>query len=620
MNTKKTDSILSTPINNRINILFMKTSISNIIESYGNDPSRLMDILLDIQEEIGYIPEESNQWIADQVGISKAELVETISFYHFFGNKPQGKYTVYLNNSVTAEMMGREKVKQTFEEEAGIAFGNVSSDGLIGMFDTSCIGMCDQEPAAIINGVIFKDLTPFNVKEIVKYMRQGMPVNEMCRQNYGDGNNSSDLVRAVVSNNIRRKGTVVWDPYTPGEGLEKALAVEPALVIEEIKKSNLRGRGGAGFPTGLKWEFCTKAKESERYIFCNADEGEPGTFKDRVILTELPGLVFEGMAIAAYAVGAKSGILYIRYEYKYLQKHLENILAEMRKKNLLGKDITGKKGFDFDIRIQFGAGAYVCGEESALIESAEGKRGEPRDRPPFPVDNGYRGKPTIVNNVETLAKVTKILKKGSEWFVALGTKESAGTKLMSISGDCHYPGVYEIEWGHSIYDILEMVGAENVQAVQVGGPSGTLIGPNQLPRRLGYEDLGTGGALVIFSESRDLLREVVLNYTEFFIEESCGSCSTCRNIPVLLKNKLLKILDGHGVVQDIDDLVEWSKVLKISRCGLGHTASNPIVTSIKNFRHLYEKRVLRDREFETGFNLADSVRESCEAAGREIIF
>ena len=594
----------------------MKTSISNIIDRYGNDPVRLMDILLDIQDEIGYIPEEINQKIADQVGISKAELVETVSFYHFFSDKPLGKYTVYLNNSVTAEMMGREKVKQTFEEEAGVTFGNVSSDGLIGLFDTSCIGMCDQEPAAIINGVVFNNLTPFRVKEIVNSMREGEAITEMFKQNYGDGNNSSELVKAVVSNNIRRKGPVIWDPYTPGEGLQKAVSMDPSQLIEEIKNSNLRGRGGAGFPTGLKWEFCTKAKETERYIFCNADEGEPGTFKDRVILTELPKMVFEGMAIAAYAVGAKQGVLYVRYEYKYLKKHLENALEELRKERLLGKNIAGKKGFDFDIRIQYGAGAYVCGEESALIESAEGKRGEPRDRPPFPVDKGYLGKPTIVNNVETLAKVTKILKNGSEWFNTLGTKESTGTKLMSISGDCRYPGVYEIEWGHSIYDILEMVGAEDVQAVQVGGPSGTLIGPNQLPRSLGYEDLGTGGALIIFSESRDLLKEVVMNYTEFFIEESCGSCSTCRNMPVLLRDKLQKILDGHGVVQDIDDLLEWRKTLKISRCGLGHTAANPIVTSILNFRHLYEKRVLRDREFETGFNLADSVRESCEAAGR----
>ncbi len=597
----------------------MKAAILKIIEKYGSDRHRLMDILLDIQEEFGYIPEEYNQLIAGELGMSRAELEETISFYHFFHQKPLGKYTVYLNKSVTAEMMLRAKVKKTFEEQSGIPFGNVSSDGLIGLFETSCIGMSDQEPAAIVNGIVFTNLTPFRVKEIMKDMRNGKDVREMFKQNYGDGNNSSELIRAVVKNNIQRKGPVLWDPYEPGEGIRKAITMERTEVIREVKHSNLRGRGGAGFPTGLKWEFCDNAAEKEKYIFCNADEGEPGTFKDRVILTELPKLVFEGMAIAGYAVGAKSGILYIRWEYRYLKRHLENAIEELRKAKLLGKNIAGMKGFDFDIRIQYGAGAYVCGEESALLESAEGKRGEPRDRPPFPVEQGYLGKPTVINNVETLAKVTKIVKKGSTWFRGFGTHDSTGTKLLSISGDCRFPGVFEIEWGHSIYDILQMAGATDTMAVQVGGPSGILINPNQLPRKLGYEDLGTGGSLIIIHKSRDLIRDVVMNFMEFFIEESCGSCSTCRNTPVILRNKLQKILDGHGVVRDIDELLEWSKNLKFSRCGLGHTAANPIVTSIQNFRYLYENLVQRDREFDTGFNLAESVRESCEAADRAVI-
>jgi [NiFe] hydrogenase diaphorase moiety large subunit len=594
----------------------VKTTVAKIIKKYKADRSRLMDILLDIQDELGYIPDDLNQMIADQLSISRAELEETISFYHFLSQKPLGKYTVYLNNSVTSEMMLRADVKKTFEEQAGIGFGNVTADGLIGLFETSCIGMSDQEPAAIINGAMFTNLTPFRVREIISDIRQGKTIEEMHKQNFGGGNNSHELIRSVVKNNIRRKGPVLWDPYEAGEGLKKALGMKPEEVISEIKDSNLRGRGGAGFPTGLKWEFCSKAKGSEKYIFCNADEGEPGTFKDRVILTEMPKMVFEGMAIAGYAVGASQGILYIRWEYRYLRKFLENSLAELRKAKLLGKNIGGQEGFDFDIRIQFGAGAYVCGEESALLESAEGKRGEPRDRPPFPVEKGYKDKPTIINNVETLAKVVKIVKKGNAWFRELGTPDSSGTKLLSISGDCRFPGVYEIQWGHSIYDILQMVGATETQAVQVGGPSGILINANQLPRKLGYEDLGTGGSLIIFHESRDLIREVVMNFTEFFIEESCGSCSTCRNTPVLLKQKLQKILDGHGVVQDIDDLLEWSKNLKFSRCGLGHTAANPIVTSIQNFRHLYERLVQRDREYDTGFSLNEAVRESCEAANR----
>ena len=393
--------------------------------------------------------------------------------------------------------------------------------------------------------------------------------------------------------------------------------MKPEEVIAEVKQSSVRGRGGAGFPTGLKWEFCRNAPGKQKYIFCNADEGEPGTFKDRVILTELPRLLFEGMVIAGYAVGATEGILYIRYEYKYLEQYLEKILEGARKKNYLGKDIMGRKGFNFDIRIQFGAGAYVCGEESALIESAEGKRGEPRDRPPFPVEKGYLEMPTIVNNVETLCSVVKVILNGADWYRSFGTAESTGTKLMSISGDCRNPGVYEVAWGFSVNDILEMVGRlGKVQAVQVGGPSGSLIGPEEFNRTLGYEDLATGGSLIVFGEHRDLLTEVVLNFTDFFIEESCGSCSTCRILPTVLKKKLLKILNARGVEQDIDDMVEWGKYLKASRCGLGQTAANPILTSIKNFRHLYESKIQSRKEYDTGFDLSRAVKESCQITGR----
>jgi len=394
--------------------------------------------------------------------------------------------------------------------------------------------------------------------------------------------------------------------------------MSPEQVIEELKTSNIRGRGGAGFPTGLKWEFCRKAKGEKKYIFCNADEGEPGTFKDRVILTELPRLLLEGMIIAGYAVGASEGILYVRYEYRYLKRYLEEILENARKKNYLGKSILGKEGFDFDIRIQFGAGAYVCGEESALIESAEGKRGEPRDRPPFPVEQGYLGMPTIVNNVETFCSVVKIILNGGEWYKSFGTAQSTGTKLLSVSGDCRYPGVYEVDWGFSVNDILDMVGAvkQQVQAVQVGGPSGSLIGPDEFGRILGYEDLSTGGSLIIFGHHRDLIREVVLNFTNFFIEESCGSCSTCRIIPVLLREKLEKILNARGVSKDLDDMIEWARLLKASRCGLGQTAGNPVVSSIKNFRHLYEKMLQKNKDYDAGFDLLAAIQAGAEATGR----
>lgn len=596
----------------------MKAAVKKIIEKNGNDKFRLMDVLIDIQQEDGYISKEAIAQIAEEYGMSEVDVEQTVSFYHFFSQKPTGKYSIYLNNSAVAIMMGYTEVAATFQRELGIKFGEVTPDGRAGLFTTSCIGMNDQEPAAIINNRIFTRLTPFRVKEIVRDIKEGKSVNEMFVQDWGDGENRSDLIQSVVSNNIRKIGPVLERTFTAGQAIEKIVKMKPEEVIDEVKKSNMRGRGGAGFPTGLKWEFCRNATGEKKYIFCNADEGEPGTFKDRVILTQRSRLLFEGMVIAGYAVGATEGIVYVRYEYKYLQQHLEKILQQSREANYLGKDILGKKGFDFDIRIQFGAGAYVCGEESALIESAEGKRGEPRDRPPFPVEKGYHDMPTVVNNVETLCSVVKVLLNGGEWYKSLGTHESTGTKLLSISGDCKYPGVYEVVWGFSINDILDMVGTDigDVMAVQVGGPSGAIITTNEFNRILGYEDLATGGSLIIIGKHRDILNDIVLNFMDFFISESCGSCSTCRIVPTLMRNKLNKILNARGVRQDLDDLHEWGKILKASRCGLGQTAGNPILSSLKNFPDLYEEKIQKNKTFDSGFDLNAAVKESAKATGR----
>jgi len=596
----------------------MKAAVKKTIEKYGSDKYRLMDVLIEIQQENGYISKEAIAQIAEEYGMSEVDVEQTVSFYHFLSQKPTGKYSIYLNNSAVANMMGRADVAATFQKELGIKFGDVTPDGRAGLFETSCIGMNDQEPAAIINNHIFTRLTPFRVKEICRDIKEGKEVSEMFVQDWGDGENRSDLVHSVVSNNIRKIGPVLERTFKVGQAIEKITKMKPEEVIDEVKKSNMRGRGGAGFPTGLKWEFCRNAAGEKKYIFCNADEGEPGTFKDRVILTERPRLLFEGMVIAGYAVGATEGIVYVRYEYKYLEKHLEDILQKAREVNYLGKNILGKEGFDFDIRIQFGAGAYVCGEESALIESAEGKRGEPRDRPPFPVEKGYHDMPTVVNNVETLCSVVKVILNGGDWYKSLGTHESTGTKLLSISGDCKFPGVYEVVWGFSVNDILDMVGAnkEDVMAVQVGGPSGAIITTNEFNRILGYEDLATGGSLIIIGKQRDILNDIVLNFMDFFIGESCGSCSTCRIVPTLMRNKLNKILNARGVRQDLDDLHEWGKILKASRCGLGQTAGNPILSSLKNFPDLYEEKIQKNKTFDSGFDLNIAVKESAKATGR----
>lgn len=595
----------------------MNSSLSRIIRQYNADPTRLMDILLDCQSELGCISGDFRKQIASELDISEVDVEQTMSFYHFLSSEPRGKYTVYLNNSVVAKMFGYDQIVKAFQEEAGCGIDQVSPDGLIGLFNTSCIGMNDQEPAALINGIVFPRLTTYKVKELVKGMRMGKSVEELQTDGLGDGNNASELLKSTVTNNIRKKGPVIFSDYTPGDAIKKMINSSPEEIISLVKKSGVRGRGGAGFPTGLKWEFCRKSKGTYRYVFCNADEGEPGTFKDRVILTEYPTQLFEGMVIAGYAVGSNQGILYLRFEYRYLKNFLEKVLEEMRAKNLLGKSIGGKDGFDFDIRIQFGAGAYVCGEESALIESAEGKRGEPRDRPPFPAEKGYLDSPTVINNVETLCSVVKIVLNGSDWYRSLGTAQSAGTKVISISGDCQFPGIYEVEWGFNIHDLLEMVGAEDVQGVQVGGPSGYCIGPDDFDRTLAYEDLSTGGSIIIFNNSRNLLKDVVLNFTEFFIDESCGSCAPCRYMSVLLKQKLQKILSGTGVPADLRDLEQWSSIMPANRCGLGQTAANPIRSTLKNFRHLYVNLIRKDTGFDTGFNLTAAEAQSCAVAGRK---
>jgi [NiFe] hydrogenase diaphorase moiety large subunit len=380
-----------------------------------------------------------------------------------------------------------------------------------------------------------------------------------------------------------RKGPVIFSEYERGSGIKKALDMNREDILLEMKESKLRGRGGAGFPTSTKWMLTAAALSDEKYVICNADEGEPGTFKDRVLLIEYPELVFDGMVIAGYTIGAQQGIVYLRGEYEYLLKSLQDYLEKMRQDNLLGKDILGKKGFYFDISVFLGSGSYVCGEETALIESLEGNRGEARNRPPYPVNTGYLGKPTIVNNVETLATVPHIIVKGSEWYKQLGTGKSSGSKLFSVSGDCEKPGVYELPWGIKISELLQLVEAKNTKAVQVGGASGFCYNKNQFDRSLAYEDAATGGSVIIFNESRDMLR-VLDNFMEFFVDESCGQCTPCRIGNVKLLEGVKMIQKGEYTFTYINKLKELGKSIQVaSKCGLGQSSPNAFLSILENF-------------------------------------
>ena len=381
-----------------------------------------------------------------------------------------------------------------------------------------------------------------------------------------------------------RNGKVLFSNYIYGEGVRKALSLSRDDILFEVKDSKLKGRGGAGFPVSTKWMLAAAAIAEEKYVICNADEGEPGTFKDRVLLVEYPELVFEGMVIAGYAIGAKNGIVYLRGEYEYIRKSLEDFLVQMRKDNLLGKNILGKEGFDFDIQIFLGSAAYICGEETALIESLEGHRGEARNRPPYPVNTGYNGMPTSVNNVETLGCIPHIIMNGGEWYNNFGTEKSSGTKLFSVSGDCEKPDVYEWEWGITINEMLEKVGAKNAKAVQVGGASGICVPKSQFDRKIAYEDIPTGGSIIVFDENRDMLK-VLKNFMEFFVEESCGQCTPCR-----IGNT--KLLEGVEMIENekytfsyLNKLKDLGKTMQVaSKCGLGQSSPNSFLSILENFK------------------------------------
>lgn len=474
----------------------------------------------------------------------------------FFKDKSFGKHKVYLCNTVIAKMGNYDEVRTALEQEIGTSFGHVDDSGMFGLGDANCIGLSDQEPAMMVDQVVFTDLTAEKVKAIISQLKQGKTAVEIANPDSAD---SKDIayVNAMAAENIRTESKVMFKADRDYKAiLQTCLNQLPEQVIITITEANLRGRGGAGFPTGLKWKMGRDAEGKEKYVICNADEGEPGTFKDRVLLSRSPKDVLLGMIAAAYAIGSRHGIIYLRCEYWCLKDYLQQQIQDFRNDGLLGEQILGTD-FEFDIRIQMGAGAYVCGDETALIESCEGKRGTPRVKPPYPIQQGYLGMPTSVNNVETLAIASRIIEEGSAWFTAMGTDESTGTRLLSVSGDCDQPGIYEIEWGTTLNAVLEMVGAKNPKAIQISGPAGDCLSVAKDGERLFcYSDLSCNGSLMIFDESRDLLN-IVRDFMEFFAEESCGICTPCRAGGVDLLHKVERIIDGRGCQQDLDEVINW---------------------------------------------------------------
>ncbi len=563
------------------------------VKETKNERTQLLNYLWEFQNAKGYISTADIRTLSRELGVSWIEIEGVISFYHFFKRKPTGKYTIYLNDSMVCEIKGFKKIKDALEKETGTKFGETDPSGTFSLFETSCIGLSDQEPAALINFVPFVNLTPKKIKEIISHLRKGGNIND---------------IKEEIPDFIRYKNdtgeAVLFREYKEGESILKLVKKSPQEVIQDIKDSGLTGRGGAFFPTGLKWEFARHSQSIQKYIICNADEGEPGTFKDRVLMTQMPGLMLEGMITAGYAIGASKGFIYLRAEYWYLKEKIDVTIQHFYKIGLLGDNILGKH-FDFDISIVMGAGAYVCGEETALIESMEGNRGAPRTKVYFPVERGFLEKPTLVNNVETLCVASRIMEFGSKVFSEKGTEDSTGTKLLSISGDCEKPGIYEIEWGMTIKEMLNLCGAKDANYIQFNGFAGTIKTKEDFNHIISGTEIGSklnphirgGGSVMIFNSKRDVF-DILTNFSNFFINESCGLCTPCRAGNYLIGKRLEKIKKGEATIEEIEEIKTWGKVLRdTSRCGLGKTSTNFIVEAIDKFPEIFKEKGLKEKKF-----------------------
>ncbi|MGM9611656.1 MAG: NADH-quinone oxidoreductase subunit NuoF [Candidatus Woodwardiibium sp.] len=496
-------------------------------------------------------------------------------------------------------------------------------DDEIKVVKTGCFGLCELGPIMIVypEGTFYSRVTPEVIPEIVEeHLLKGRPVTRLVYDETdvplpeGQSVSLSDTnfykkQKRVALRNCGVINPEVIDEYIAMDGyqaLGKCLTeMTPAEVIQLISDSGLRGRGGAGFPTGTKWNFAAKSVSDKKYVVCNADEGDPGAFMDRSVLEGDPHAVLEAMAIAGYAIGADEGYIYVRAEYPIAVKRLEIAIKQAREYGLLGKDIFST-GFNFDIQLRLGAGAFVCGEETALLTSIEGHRGEPRPRPPFPAVKGLFGQPTIINNVETLANIPQIILKGAEWFASMGTEKSKGTKVFALGGKIRHTGLVEIPMGTTLREIIYEIGGgipngKKFKAAQTGGPSGGCIPASLIDTKVDYDSLiaigsmmGSGGMIVM--DEDNCMVDIAKFFLEFTVDESCGKCTPCRIGTRRMLEILQRIVDGKGEDGDIERLEELAQTIKsTSLCALGQTAPNPVLSTLRYFRdeyeaHIYEKR------------------------------
>lgn len=507
---------------------------------------------------------------------------------------------------------GAEEIKNALEKE----IDNQGLEDKVEVISTGCHGFCAQAPVMVIDpeDIFYQEVSPQDVPEIVsETLKEGKVVERLLYEDPLTGkrilhSHNVPFYRKQIKNILRNCGMI--DPtnishYIARQGytaLSKVLSMSnPEKIIEMVKKSGLRGRGGAGFPTGLKWSFAKTAKGNPKYFICNADEGDPGAFMDRALLEGDPHSVLEGMIIAGFSIGAREGYIYVRAEYPIAIEHLKIAIKQARKLGFLGENILGT-AFTFDIKIKQGAGAFVCGEETALIASIEGRRGMPRPRPPFPAQSGLWGRPTCINNVETLANVPYIILEGADEYVKFGTEESKGTKIFALAGKINNIGLVEVPMGTTLREVVFDIGGgvskgRKFKAVQIGGPSGGCIPERYLDLPIDYDSLKEAGAIMgsggmVVMDDNTCIVDIARFFLEFVQDESCGKCVPCRLGTKRMLEILTRIIQGEGEKEDIEHLEELARMVKdASLCGLGQTAPNPVLSTIRYFRDEYEAHI-----------------------------
>jgi len=582
--------------------------VANSVNRYGARKDALVQVLREVQVQMHWLSPETLALVAKHLDLSSAIVTGVASFYRFFHLQPVAPLHFLWSDNITDRMLGNHNLADEFCRLLNISAESPDPEAPASMQYTSCTGLGDQGPAVLLNQHrVLTRLTRQRIIDLTDLILNGAPVSDWPSE------------WQQVDDQLMRADVLLQASPMRGEALQALLAQDNDIGLTHLERSGLRGRGGAGFSTHTKWQACKMSTIREggtRVVVCNADEGEPGTFKDRVLMTQQADTLFEGMTVAARLIGASKGFVYLRGEYRYLLEHLLAVLEKRRADDLLGIRVQGVEGFNFDIEVHLGAGAYVCGEESALIESLEGKRGTPRIRPPFPVERGYLDQPTIVNNVETFMAAAHITLSGGDWWAGIGTDQSSGTKVHSVSGDCARPGIYEYPFGVTIQKILDDCGAgSQVQAVQVGGPSGVCLAAHEFDRQICFEDVPSAGAFMIFNQQRDMF-ETARCFAHFFAHESCGFCTPCRVGTAMVARRMDKLANGYGSLFDEAELQELEALLHTTtHCGLGATATNPLRDTLAKFRPAYEQR-LQSPVFQPGFDLDAELESARRVTGR----